>query len=210
MGKPGSAGCARLYLGRPRPTDHESISMKANYNQDLFYIVPTSLVLGAVLTSIQNGSWVAGFLAFSFLFLLFIVLLKIAHGWSSSGRTLAIVIALAFFLRLAVGIILHVGLPMYGHDDEDDRAGYVFTDAHKRDDQAWALAMSEHPIVDSFSREYASDQYGGLLAFNALIYRYLSPDAQRPLMLVLFSAFFAALGHPFFWKAVKQVFGERV
>jgi hypothetical protein len=99
---------------------------------------------------------------------------------------------------------------MYGHDEEDDRAGYVYTDAHKRDDQAWALATADRPIFDAFSERYASDQYGGLLAFNALIYRYLSPDAQRPLLLVLFSAFFAALGVPFLWRAMKQIFGEGV
>ena len=103
-----------------------------------------------------------------------------------------------------------MGLPVYGHGDPDDQAGYVFTDAHNRDNQAWTLATSEQPIVEAFSRKYASDQYGGLLAFNALIYRYLSPDAQRPLMLILFSAFFAALGVPFLWKSVFRVFGENV
>jgi hypothetical protein len=107
-------------------------------------------------------------------------------------------------------VTLHLALPIYGHNDEDDRAGYVYTDAHKRDDQAWTLATSDRSILDAFSEKYATDQYGGLLAFNALIYRYLSADAQRPLMLVLFSAFFAALGIPFFWKAIDQVFGEKV
>jgi hypothetical protein len=99
---------------------------------------------------------------------------------------------------------------VYGYDDQDDKAGYVFTDAHIRDNQAWKLASSDLPIVDAFSKKYSSDQYGGLLTFNALIYRYLSPDAQRPLMLILFSAFSAALGVPFLWKAIGQVFGERV
>src|SRR6185436_17613536 len=51
---------------------------------------------------------------------------------------------------------------------------------------------------------------GGLLAFNALLYRYLSPDVQRPLLPILFSSFFAALGVPFVWKAASQVFGEKV
>ena len=69
---------------------------------------------------------------------------------------------------LAVGVGLYLGLPVYGYSDADDRAGYVFTDAHNRDDQAWMLATSENPIIDAFSRKYASDQYGGLLAFNAL------------------------------------------
>ena len=47
------------------------------------------------------------------------------------------------------------------------------------------MAAERAPI---FSERYGSDQYGGLLAFNTFIYRYFSPDAQRPLMLVLLSA----------------------
>ncbi len=79
-----------------------------------------------------------------------------------------------------------------------------------RDNQAWSLAVSEHPILDAFSEKYSSDQYGGLLAFNALHLSLLITGCKRPLMLVLFSAFFAALGVPFLWKAVSQVFGEKV
>jgi hypothetical protein len=182
--------------------------MKITYltSKDFLYVIPASLALGALFAFVQNGR----FLSFSFLFLFSIVLLKIAYSWSNGGKTLGYMIALAFFLRLVVGFTLHLALPIYGHNDEDDRAGYVYTDAHKRDNQAWDLAISEHPIIDAFSEKYASDQYGGLLAFNALVYRFLSPDAQRPLMLILFSAFFAALGVPFLWKAVSQVFGERV
>jgi hypothetical protein len=189
--------------------------MKTKYliaTKDLASIVPASLALGALFALIQSGNWLLmlGWLSFFFLFLLSIVFLKLAHKWSDGGKTLGLIIALAFFLRLIVGLTLHLALPIYGHNEEDDRAGYVFTDAHNRDNQAWNLAISERPIVDAFSEKYASDQYGGLLAFNALIYRYLSPDAQRPLMLILFSAFFAALGVPFLWKAVSQVFGDKV
>src|SRR6266545_4002093 len=208
----GTARLSRLYLGRSCTTNPERISMKANYLaiKDFFYIVPLSLALGASFASIQSGTWLLGFISFSFLFFLSFVLLKISYIWSNGGKVLGYIIALAFLLRLAVGVTLHLALPVYGHSDEDDRAGYVFTDAHNRDNQAWSLAISEHSIIDAFSEKYASDQYGGLLAFNTLIYRYLSPDAQRPLMLVLFSAFFAALGVPFLWKAVSQVFGEKV
>ncbi len=186
--------------------------MKRKYfaAKDLLTIAPLSLVLGAGLASIQGGSWWIGFLSFSFLFLLSFVILQLSFRWAEGGRVLGLIIALAFFARLTLGIVLHLGLPVYGHTDADDRSGYVFTDAHRRDDQAWALAISNYPVVDAFSQQYGSDQYGGLLAFNTLVYRYFSPDAQRPLMLILFSAFFAALGVPFFWKAVSQVFGEKV
>ena len=178
--------------------------------KDLFYIVPASLVLGAGLTSIQPGNWLIGFASFSFFFFFLITLLLISFRWTKAPRTLGWIIVLTFALRLAVGIVLHFGLPLYGHADEDDRAGYVFTDAHRRDDQAWKLATSDLPVTSAFSERYGSDQYGGLLAFNTFVYRYFSPDAHRPLMLVLLSAFFAALGIPLFWKAVNQVFGEKV
>ncbi|MFZ5885523.1 MAG: hypothetical protein ACOYYI_17290 [Chloroflexota bacterium] len=120
------------------------------------------------------------------------------------------IIILAFAARMLVGVSLHLGLPLYGHADEDDRAGYVFTDAHIRDDQAWKLANSDRPIWEAFSRKFSSDQYGGLLAFSAFVYRYLSPDAQRPLLLIFFSALVAALGVPFLWKGTRQIFGEKV
>lgn len=178
--------------------------------KDLFYSISAALVLGASITSIQGRNWLSGFIAFAFVLFLSFLLLRIAHNWSSGGKMLGIIIAIAFLLRFAVGITLYWALPIYGHADADDRFGYVFTDAHTRDTQAWNLATSEHPIADAFSKNYSSDQYGGLLAFNAFIYRYFSPDAKRPLLLILFSAFFAALGIPFLWKAAAQVFGEKV
>src|SRR5215471_48888 len=211
-GRSGATGCGGLYLGRPRPADHERVSMKATYitPKDFFAITLASIVLARSFATIQKGNQTAGFLGFFVLFFISILLLRLSYGWSRGGGTLGVIIALAFVLRLGVGVGLYLGLPIYGYTDADDRAGYVFTDAHSRDNQAWSLATSKSPILDAFSRKYVSDQYGGLLAFNALIYRYLSPDAQRPLMVILFSAFFAALGVPFLWRAVLLVFGESV
>jgi hypothetical protein len=178
--------------------------------KEFFFLTLVAIVLARSFATIQSGDQTAGFLGFFVLFSLSFFLLRLSYGWAGGGDMLGVIIALAFVLRLGVGVGLYLGLPVYGYSDADDRAGYVFTDAHNRDNQAWTLATSEQPIVDAFSRKYASDQYGGLLAFNALIYRYLSPDAQRPLMLILVSAFFAALGVPFLWRSVFQVFGERV
>jgi hypothetical protein len=186
--------------------------MKANNitRKDFIIIIPASLALGALLASIQPGNWIVGFASFSFLSLFSFSLFTLTLRWANAGRTLTYILALTFLLRLAVGVTLHLVLPVYGHADEDDQAGYVFTDAHTRDDQAWKLASSDRPILEAFNKKYSSDQYGGLLAFNALLYRYLSPDAQRPFLLILFSAFFAALGVPFLWKAVSRVIGENV
>ena len=121
------------------------------------------------------------------------------------------IVAIAFVLRLLVGLGIHFGLPVYGHEDsEDDKAGYIFTDAHLRDDQAWGLAASDRHIWDAFSKKFSSDQYGGLLAFSTFVYRYLPPNTHNPLVLIFISALVAALGVPFLWKAANQVFGEKV
>lgn len=178
--------------------------------RDFLSIIPPGLVLGAILSFLQPGNWLLGFIAFSFLFLLSLTILKLSYHWANAGKTLALIIALAFVVRLMVGITLYIALPIYGHDDVDDNAGFVFTDAHRRDDQAWDLATSDRPVLVAFTDRFAYDQYGGLLAFSAFVYRYFSPDTHRPLMLVLISAFVGALGIPFLWKAVSQVFGEKV
>jgi len=190
---------------------------------DFVWIPPLALLLGLGLANLQEGGW----LGFSFLILLSFTTLKFAYSWAvrDSGfdtplkehsgllnprRTLGWIITLAFALRLAGGVAAYMLLPVYGYPDSSDgQAGYAFTDAHRRDEQAWGLTISGKPILDAFSRDYSSDQYGGLLALSAFVYRYLSPDAHRPLMMVLLSAFIAALGIPFFWKAAGQTFGEK-
>lgn len=185
--------------------------MKYFSQRDFLWIAPLSLVLGALLSTLQGQTWFTGWLGFSFLFLLCFSLLNLSVKWADAGKTLAWLVAIAFVLRFAGGVATYLALPINGYgDDVDDKAGYVYTDAHRRDVQAWGLAQSEHPIMDAFNKKFAYDQYGGLLAFSAFVYRYISPDAHRPLMLVLLSAFVAALGLPFAWKAVTQEWGEKV
>ena len=183
-----------------------------NFNKSNFiWTVPLLLALAGGSPFIQSGNWWAGFAVFSFLFLFSFVLLKLSTAWADVGKVLIWITALAFTLRLLVGLGIHFGLPIYGHEDsEDDKAGYVFTDAHRRDDQAWELASSDRPILSAFTDKFAYDQYGGLLAFSAFVYRYLSPDMHRPWLLILISALVAASGVPFLWKATNQIFGEKV
>jgi hypothetical protein len=164
-----------------------------NFNRrDFIWILPLSLGLGAVLSTLQPGNWLIGWLGFSFLFLLTFSLLTLSIKWANGAsttlgakKTLAWMVALAFALRFVGGVATYLLLPINGFDDEDARAGFVYTDAHRRDAQAWDLAASERSIIGGFNQSYAYDQYGGLLTISAFIYRYLSPDAHRPLMLVL-------------------------
>lgn len=178
--------------------------------RDFLWILPLALALGAGLASLGPGDRWIGFTSFSFLLLLSFTILQFSYRWANTGKVLGLILVLTFAIRLLVGVSLYVFLPIYGHEDADDQAGFVFTDAHRRDDEAWELAISNSPILNAFTDRFAYDQYGGLLAFSAFVYRYFSPDAHRPLMLILMSAIVAALGIPFLWKAVNQIFGEKV
>jgi hypothetical protein len=169
-----------------------------------------AFAIAAILTSVQPGGWLTGLLGFGLLGSVGLLALRAAVRWAGGGGALAWMAAIALVARLAVGVGLHIALPIDGYADPDDRAGYVYTDAHRRDTQAWELATSGYPLSAAFSRGFYTDQYGGLLALSALTYRYLSPDAHRPLMLALLSALFAALGLPFLWKAAGAAWGERL
>lgn len=184
--------------------------MDRSFSKATFVLVFAALGLGFILAFLQPGDRLIGWFAFSFLLLLSFLLFTLLYRWAGGGRALAWMVALAFALRLLTGVGVYFVLPMDGYDDPDDRAGFIFTDAHRRDDQAWELAQSGDPILSAFNKSYHTDQYGGLLAFTSLTYRALSPDAHRPLLLVLLSAIVATLGLPFFWRAARLAFGAQV
>ena len=176
----------------------------------LIFVILPAASLGAILTSLQPGGWLIGWLSFTGLLALAFWLFLTLWSWAGSGQTLAWMVVLAFALRLSTGVGLYLALPVDGYEDPDDRAGFFFTDAHRRNDQAWELARSDEPILSAFDKSYHTDQYGGLLAFTSLAYRYLSPDAQRPVLLIMLSAIIAALGIPFFWRGASLAFGKDI
>ena len=185
--------------------------MRTFTKRDLMWSLPLSLAAGAGLSSIQPGNWFIGWLGFSFLFLLSLFLLVTSVRWAGGGKMLAWMVTLAFGLRFIGGVTTYLTLPVLGYvDDEEQSAGFTYTDAYRRDAQAWELADSDRPILDAFNSRFAYDQYGGLLAFSAFTYRYLSPDAHRVLMLVLISALMGALGTSFLWNAVNLQWGGSV
>ena len=169
-----------------------------------------SIVFGAILAFLQPGNKLIGVAAFSSFLLVSSLLMIAAARWSTGGKIILWMIFLAFGLRLAGGVLLYILLPVDGYADPDDRAGFVYTDAHRRDDQAWQVAESDRPILDAFSRKYAADQYGGLLAFYSFLFRIFSPDAHRSLLLLIPSAGIAALGLPFLWRTTSLLWGEQI
>jgi hypothetical protein len=184
--------------------------MKAFRFRDAAWVVVTAAVVGAGLALLQPGSLWTGWISFTILLAIGLATLRIAVRWAGGGRTLAVMTGLALGLRLLVGTSLYVVLPLDGYDDPDDRAGHVFTDAHRRDDQAWELAASGTPLWAAFDRSYYTDQYGGLLAASALTYRVLSADSHRPLLMLTLAALFAALGVPFFFRAARSLWDAQL
>jgi hypothetical protein len=173
--------------------------------------LPLSLLLAALFAVFEGGSYLFAFLPAALIFFLGISAIHTFWVWAGKPRTLLIIMALALLLRLTSAVALYVFLPINGYpDSEQQQAGYVFYDAFRRDTEAWELAQSDYSLFNAFSKEYHTDQYGGLLAFSAGVYRYLSPDAHRPLLIVLFGAFAATLGIPFFWQAAKLLGGEKL
>jgi hypothetical protein len=175
--------------------------------KDFYWMIPFALLFGALLALIQNGGWVS----FSFLFLLSFIILTITTRWASNHKTLAIIVAFAFIFRFGGGVATYLTLPIYGYaDDEEQKAGFTYTDAYRRDTQAWELSQSNQPILNAFNEKFAYDQYGGLLAFSAFIYRYLSPDEHRVLLLVLISALMGTLAIPFLYKSANLLWDEKI
>jgi hypothetical protein len=183
--------------------------------RDLRWILPASLGLGLVISLLGPGTWWIGWLAFTFV--LALGLLALSALWRSSGapRTMLLMLILAGILRLGLGIAFSYILPMYGNNTFINQAGYAVRDSYSYDTEAWKLASSGESIWKAFDRSYKAenkydDQYGGLLFFHSLFYRFLSPDAQRPWLLILFSALAGAIGVALAWKGARQSWGVSV
>ena len=165
---------------------------------------------GAVLSAWMPGDYWTGLAGGGLLLALSVYCLLSAWKWAGGGRMLAWMIALAFILRLGVGVLMTVELPAWGFSGSVElQHGYLFTDSFKRDNQAWDLAISNQPLWAGVTEGFYADQYGGLLGVSAAIYRFLSPDAHRQALVLILGALFTALGIPFLYKAVRLRWSER-
>lgn len=182
--------------------------MKHNNIQFAIISLITGLLIGAGTSLASPGQFLNGLWGAALIAAVSVYLLLIAWRWAGGGRGMAVMLALAYLLRLGSGIGLALMLPEYGYDEPTQNAGYVFYDAAQRDRQAWELAQSNQVLEAATGAEYVTDQYGGLLALSAGVYAALSPDAHRPLFIVLLAAFAGAVGVPFIYMALRKRFGD--
>jgi hypothetical protein len=170
-----------------------------------------ALLLGALLASLDGtGRWLPGWAAYSVISAFAIGLIVAAGRLTGAGQA-GNAAWVAFILRLSIGVFLFMIFPSAGYpDNQATQSGYTFQDAFVRDQQAWRLAESETQLVSAFSGTYEGDQYGGMLAMSAGVYRYLSPDVHRPFLILILGAAAAAWGVFLVWKAAENWFGPAV
>jgi hypothetical protein len=176
-------------------------------------VIAAAVLLAGLFLSLLDGSsrWLAGW----FDYILLLGLSALVLLWANKGlqaSSLASKTALwAFLARLGAGVALVLLLPVAGHQtSEVSLAGYVFKDALIRDTQAWRLASSTEPLLSAFSGSYSGDQYGGMLAISAAIYRYISPDSHRTALILILTALASGVGVIFLWKATQDLLNEKI
>ncbi len=175
------------------------------------FTLPLSLLLSAIFAFFEGGNYFISWLSAALIFFLGLSALYALWAWAGKSRKLFLIISLALILRLASAIALQVFLPINGYQDsEQQQAGYVFYDAYHRDTASYELAQSDSSLISAFNQKDHTDQYGGLLFLSASVYRYLSPDAHRPLLIALIAAFSAVLGIPFLWMVAKELGGTKL
>jgi len=171
----------------------------------------TSLIIGGLIPLVfKDSTWSLAWLATSLVLFAASLLLYAAWCFAGRGRTLAWFLAIAFLVRILVGVVTEAGLPLWGYDEPVQKSGYMFYDAYKRDNDAWALAKSDQKILSAFKNEFVSDQYGGLLSISAMVYRDLSADHHRPYLVMLLTALASSLAVAFVWSGTEKRWGKRV
>lgn len=176
----------------------------------LIYSITSGLVAGIIIARLNPGSQpVRALLVSFFLTGIFTYLLFQINSALKTNRTAVLTTFISFSLRLLIGVLLFAILPLFGYDEAPPNHGYLYLDAYERDSDAWELADSGKSLASAFRSEFATDQYGGLLSLSAGVYRLLSPDAHRPLLILLLTSFFSAVGLPFLWKGIHNLFDEK-
>ncbi|MHC1740344.1 MAG: hypothetical protein AB9897_04455 [Anaerolineaceae bacterium] len=174
------------------------------WSLDLIVSLLFALGLGAIFAVLSVGAHLQSGLAFVPLFWICIfILIRVWRSFGSS-KTLAILLTVTFLVRLGTAVFISLGLPAWGYDTPVNKAGFLYSDAYTRDQQAFQLASSKESLMTAFNSDGKTDQYGGLLFLSAAVYRLLSPDADRPLLISLLAAFVMTLGLAFLWAGIQK------
>ncbi len=172
------------------------------------------ILLGFALAGISNGfSNFNGWIGFSVLLLICLSIIFIT--WKSFKNEcppnyVLVGILIAISLRIILGVMWAVLLPIYGYDTEVNQAGYIMSDAYYRDNAAWELAKSKDSLFEAFRNYSNTDQYGGLLFLSGLIYRVFGGSIHQPLLMIVLSSTISGLAVLFIWGISKNLWNDNV
>lgn len=115
----------------------------------------------------------------------------------------------AVLFRLALGVFWFFGLPEWGYPTEQQQAGYIMYDPFMRDGQAWELAQSETPLIESFRGYSPYDQYGGMLYLSAWMYRTLGGGQHLPQLVLVITSAVSGIGVAYVWAFTRRMWGQK-
>jgi hypothetical protein len=159
----------------------------------------------------KSGFSISGVIAYLVVGVIATLVMRL--GWYSVRELnpptwLQTALILAIAIRLLVGVGLFSALPSFGYSDSKPHStGYIYQDAYERDKDAWRFAISDAPLLSAWTDADLSDQYGGLHFTSTFIYRAISIDEHRPLLVVLLSVGFGSLAVIFTWASTRRLFG---
>jgi hypothetical protein len=160
---------------------------QSNWNQASLYIpsllvflLPTILIFGGI--ALANHWWLSG-------------------AERVSARRAAWT---ALAARLACLMLIPLGMTYLGYQADVAREGVMSADALNAAHSAWTNANAALPISTIWTRA-SGDNTGGITVIAVILYRLLSMDMARPLLLGLAAAFFST-----FSVAATYRFGELV
>jgi len=107
--------------------------------------------MGAIIPVVlKDSNWSLAWLISSLILFIGTLFLYAAWCFAGRGRSLAWFLAMAFLVRVLAGVITEAGLPIWGYDETVQKSGYLFYDAYKRDNDAWALAKSDQTLLSAY------------------------------------------------------------
>jgi len=94
--------------------------------------------------------------------------------------------------RLAFLILAPIAMLLWGYSSNRNLQGLVQRDAVNAVDTAWNAAQLGNSLIDTFHRG-PGDNTGGITTIGVVVFRLLSPDMERTLLLGLFASVFTSL-----------------
>jgi hypothetical protein len=132
---------------------------KIRFTKEFWLVCLVVLIIAALLALLDKNvlflqDWIA------YIILLGFGTASIYGVWKAVKASQKITTAglVAFIIRLGIGVALTLLLPVFGYQDNTEhQAGYVYTDAYIRDNQAWKLASSGESLGKAFSGQLPGD-----------------------------------------------------